>query len=158
MSNHRTRQPIPVVTEESQPVIISVAQWLALYDAAYIAQVAIGIHLDTAGKVADPHYHAEAALREWAKRRNIPPHARDHENEIAEHCGVRGYTNLSCAWGPSREQYTAGSNGVTIYRIRELVTVGDDYDAEAFPEDVEDPAMEVPESNDTLGLSHEFSM
>lgn len=156
-TNHRTRQIIPVVTEESQPVIISLDQWLALFDAAYIAQVAIGIHLDTTGKVADPHYHAEAALRVWAKSRNIPLHERDHETEIAEHCGVRGYTNLSCAWGPCQEDYAAGANGVTIYRIRELVTVGDDYDAEAFPEDAEEPAMEVPESNETLGLSQEFS-
>lgn len=125
-------------------MMVTKEQWKALFDAAYVAQVHVGIHADTVGAV-DTHYHAEAALREWAQERGMS--VRLHEQELGTR--IHRYINLRLNWGP--EGASQVGNGVLIYATRELVSVPAD-------EQVDEPEMrEEPDSNETLGLSQEFS-
>jgi hypothetical protein len=125
------------------PMMVTKQQWKSLFDAAYVAQIHIGIHENIVGDV-DTHDHAEAALREWAREHGMASRLVEHEYSGR---GLGGWVNLEVRWGAFDEPQAG--NGVIIYRIRELVPAVEQVD--------EPEVVEEPDSNATLGLSQEFS-
>lgn len=156
MTNHKTLQHIPTIPAPRHA-------WIALFDAAYATNVDIHIHQ------YEHTYHAEESLRLWASAREM----RVTEQEVEGADGER-WINLRCTWKPGM---TIGPCA-TIHRIRELVRIEPMRCAtchlpthESESEDgvclscidregalERDGAPEMPDSNETLGLSQELPL
>lgn len=134
MPNHKTEQPIPVLTDVP-PTAIPLTAWLILFDAVRRCGSYVMIHAD------DATYHAERALKLWADAEGL----KAYENEIEVAGTGERYINLYCKTGkPSSE--------IVILRIRELARLNHGADDVPDPDDAMDEP-ELPDSNETLGIS-----
>lgn len=168
MTNHNKRQPIPVINEA-----VSKHAWLVLFDYARRCGVGVDIH-------AKPEtYHAEEMLRIWA----ASEHLTIVEDEVRPDVG-NPYLNLKVCFATHGHSTLAG---IVIYRVRELAKVEpmhcsrchlptsseesedgvclachDAWEREGA-DDLQHDDRGVyadgaePDSNETLGLSQEFS-
>lgn len=142
--------------------ILTIAQWLAFFDAAYVANVHVGIHLD------EIHYHAESALRQWTRERGFKLAEREY--------GTTGGKWINLEWNPEAHPVRS----FIIYRIREVISIvmrrcpacNVDHAETEFSADGRCLACEErdledlyhgdergpePDSNATLGLSQDFT-